>query len=96
MIEEPLFNKYSTIRAIEQAGYETEAPAIASRFSEDFPELRQPSEIWKIAHLARVAICGEGDYYDFVIDFEIDWADNEHWLDVRFKDWKVIEVGKEG
>jgi hypothetical protein len=95
-IEAPLFEEYRIIRAIEQTGYEQETPAIAGRFSEEFPEIQRPSEIWRIAHPARVAIYVEGYDFDFVFDFEMNWADNEHWLDVRFKDWKVIEVGKEG
>jgi uncharacterized protein (DUF983 family) len=95
-IEGPLAEEYLKCREASRAEYERSVPE-GPRFETDYPALAQPADIWRIAHLAGIEVQPDANArVDFGLIYQIDWADPEHDLLARIKDWKVIDVGMEG
>lgn len=95
-IEQSLSDQYNTIRGCEQRATEEGGADVGRRINDGSSERQRPSEIWKIAKLVTVEVLGVGHPLDLCLMFEMDWGDPEHLLSVTIKDWKVVDVGKEG
>jgi hypothetical protein len=96
-VEHPLAEEYLKCREACRADYERSVPEGPLRLETDFPPLAQPADIWRIAHLSMIEVEPDANAgMDFGLIYEIDWADPEHVLLAMIKDWKVIQVGKEG
>lgn len=80
-MEEPLWREYEEIRKNWELA------------SAPLPESKQ---IWSVASLFAIEVLGEGSAIDFSLDHCIDWDNEDHDLNVRIKDWKVLDVAMEG
>ena len=57
-------------------------------FEKDFPAVDAPEDIWTIAMLYRIEVCGRRRWI---------WSWNDdHQLNVMVKDWRVVDVAMEG
>jgi hypothetical protein len=92
IVEVPLADEYRRCRDAEKAAYEAGS---AEAFAADFPTQHEARDIWRIARLCCVEVQGD-DTIDFCLIYAVNWGDPEHSLSVLLRDWKVIDVGKEG
>jgi len=89
-----LLGEYLSIRADERSQRDLTVPGATEDFKSDFPEIDRPEDVWNVSKLCRVEVYGSKQV-DFVFDHMISWAD-DHQLNVAVKDWRVVEVMKEG
>jgi hypothetical protein len=83
IIEGPLAAQYETIRR----DWELDAS----------PPIIEPSDIWKVARLCRIEINQQDrSNSDLVLNYAIEWEDEDHDLNVALRDWQVAAVTLEG
>ena len=90
----PLFNEYQVVRSDAAAEYSSSPLGGGEKLDADYPPVSRPEDIWKVAILRRVEVCRDSTV-DFSFDHEVLWAD-DHQLNVLVKDWRVLEVAREG
>jgi hypothetical protein len=88
--------RYSNLRQEMSEPLRREYEEIRTSWELSSAEIKEPTEIWNIAHLIAIEISKEGTEIDISLNHLIDWENEDHDLNVRLKDWRVLEVAMEG
>jgi hypothetical protein len=90
-----LYNEYRDIRESIRPSYPTPQANDDSEFATAYPPVDTPQDVYEIATLYRIEV-SHGEHVDLAFDHAIQWADDDHGLNVLVKDWKIIDVAMEG